>query len=557
MCRLLWLSLLAMVTSTHPGSLAAEPASPADLILTGGTVYTMNPEQPQAEAVAVKQDRIVYVGSAPGAAAFRGTGTRLLDLHGQSVLPGLIDAHAHLLSLGRSLSELDLTGTTSPQQICQMVQEKQKQAKPGAWISGRGWDQNDWEAKEFPTWEALAGTETNPVYLRRVDGHAVWVNRKALEICGISRETPDPAGGRIIRDAEGLPTGVLVDNAADLVRQQMPQPTLADRLSWAKAAMQECHRVGLVGIHDAGVDSATLTVYRELEKKAELTLRIYAMIEASDSALLEEWMQRSPDPGDGRLMIRAVKLYADGALGSRGAALLDPYTDDPTNSGLLVNTPEYLYQTSLRAVQAGFQVCTHAIGDRANRVVLDTYEKVLQAIPAGDYRLRLEHAQVIAPEDFPRLVPGSIIASMQPTHATSDMPWAQERLGPVRVRGAYAWRSVLNQGCHLALGSDFPVELPNPVYGIYAAVTRQDQSGQPPGGWYPEQRLTLTEAVRGFTLEAAYAQFAETQRGSIEVGKLADFTVLDRDLFQLSSEEIFKAKVTYTIIGGKVVYQAP
>jgi predicted amidohydrolase YtcJ len=543
-----------MIASQSPASAAEESA--ADLILTHAHVYTLSPDEPEADAVVIRQGRIVFVGSADAARRHRGARTRVMDLWGAVVIPGLVDAHAHLLSLGRSLWELNLVGTKSKEEIRRIVIERRKTAVPGEWISGRGWDQNDWREKDFPTAEDLAGTDDHPVYLRRVDGHAVWVNREALERCGITGATPDPPGGRILRDAEGNPTGVFLDNAAELVRRHMPVPTLERQIGWAKAALRECNRVGLTGVHDAGVDSTALEVYRALRRSGELTLRIYAMLDDADPDWLERHWAAGPEIEDDLLTVRAVKLYADGALGSRGAALLEPYSDDPGNRGIMVNPPEYLERMTRQAVVHGFQVCTHAIGDAANRAVLDVYQRVLERMPKGDYRLRIEHAQVLAPEDLPRFARWDVIASMQPTHATSDMNWAEERLGAERMQYAYAWRKLIRNGARLAFGSDFPVESPDPLAGIYAAVTRQDREGNPAGGWYPEERLSVQEAVAGFTAQAAYAGFAEGERGTIEPGKQADLVVLDRDLFISPPEEILRAKVLYTIVGGRIVYAA-
>jgi len=543
--------MCAALTCMIPGYSKSEPA---DLIIRGGRVYTMNPREPLVEAVAMLGNRIVYAGSAQGAESFRAASTSVLDASGLTILPGLIDAHAHLLSLGRSLSELDLAGATSAAQIRQMVLERQKLAQPGVWISGRGWDQNDWPAKEFPSWRDLEGTEANPAYLRRVDGHAAWLNKTGLDLCGINATTPDPPGGRILRDSSGNPTGVLIDNAISLAEGALPKPSGEEMMAWARAAIRECHRCGLVEVGDAGVDSATLEVYRKLQENGELTLRIYAMLSDEDPAFLNLWLEKGPDTTGQHLMIRAIKIYADGALGSRGAALFEPYTDDPANRGLMIHEPDYFYQMAKRALESGFQLCTHAIGDAANRAVLDAYARALKEKPAPDRRLRIEHCQVIALADVPRFGQLDVIASMQPTHATSDMPWAEDRLGGERIKGAYAWRKLLDSGARLAFGSDFPVESPDPLWGIYAAVTRQDHDGNPAGGWHPEEKMTVEEAVRGFTIDAAYAEFAESLRGSIEVGKLADFTLLDHDIFAVSPSEILKTMVIYTIVDGKIVY---
>ncbi|MCI0531377.1 MAG: amidohydrolase [candidate division Zixibacteria bacterium] len=547
-CIQLTIVLISFVLSCSTGN-------KADLIITGGRVYTFDPANPQAEAVAVRDGKIVMVGSAEKASILLGKKTRLIQLNGEMVLPGLIDAHAHLLSLGRNLSELNLKETTSVPQIRQMVLDRQKQISQGGWLTGRGWDQNDWAEKNYPTWNDLQGTESNPVYLRRVDGHAAWVNRTALEVCRIDKNTADPPGGRILRDAAGEPTGILIDNAVDLVSLKIPQPSVEDKTSWLMKAMAECNRYGLTGLHDMGIDSANLEIYRTLEKEGKLTLRIYAVLSDEDTLFLKKYLQGGAgQDSSSDLQVKAMKLYADGALGSRGALLLSPYSDDPKNSGLPVRTREYLARFAGLAVENGFQVCTHAIGDAGNRAILDIFEDVLKDKLSEDLRLRIEHAQVLAPSDIPRFAKLGVIASMQPTHATSDMYWAEERIGPERIKGAYAWRKLLNQDARIAFGSDFPVEGTDPLWGVYAAVTRQDHEGWPEGGWHPEEKLSVEEALGCFTIEAAYAGFAEDRQGSIQAGKLADFTILNEDIFTIPPTGILNAEVAYTIIGGNIVY---
>lgn len=548
--------LLIVPAVVAMAALAADP--PADLILTGGRVYTVNPAQSVVEAVAILGSRILYVGSADSASSHRGPSTKVLDLNGGIVLPGLIDAHAHLMGLGKFLAQLDLIGTASPSAILQVVREKQKTTPKGKWIQGRGWDQNAWGAQQFPTWRDLAGADDNPVYLRRVDGHAAWINRAAMQVCGITRDTPDPEGGKIVRDSAGDATGIFLDNAEDMIVAHLPKPAWDEQIAWAKAAIAECNRYGLVGVHDAGADSITLEVYRQLYRDSLLTLRIYAMLSPLDTAFFARQVEQGPSvEADGHLVIGAVKIYADGALGSRGAALLEPYSDDSGNKGLLVSKPEYLYDVSRKALAHGFQVCTHAIGDAGVRTVLDVYERVLHDASPPDPRLRIEHSQVIDSVDIPRFARLGVIPSMQPTHATSDMRWAEDRLGPERIKGAYAWRKLLNQGCRIPLGSDFPAESANPLWGIYAAVTRQDRKGSPAGGWHSEEKVSVEEAVRGFTIDAAYAEFSDWVRGSIELGKAADFTILDKDITSLPPDSILKTRVAYTIVGGKIVYSAP
>ncbi len=539
---------------------AAEGEGAVDLILLGA-VYTVDPERPRAEAVAIRGDRIAYVGDRAGAEALRGGQTRVIEAPaGAAILPGLYDAHAHFLGLGKVLENLDLSGTSSAAEVAALVRARCAERPAGEWICGRGWDQNDWSGQAFPTWQQLDGCPEHPVYLSRVDGHAIWVNDVALQRAGVTAATPDPAGGRILRDDAGEPTGVLIDTAIDLVADLVPDPTHEQLLRRARVARDECLRLGITSVVDAGIGAETLAAYEELGAAGELGVRIYAMIsdETGEEAFLAEQLAAGPRVGryDHHLTVRAVKCYADGALGSRGAALLQPYRDDPGNRGLIVHDGEHLLDVTARALQAGFQVGVHAIGDRGNRTVLDAYERALAAHPTADHRLRIEHAQVVHPDDLPRFAALGVVPAMQPTHATSDMPWAPDRLGVARLAGAYAWRSFLDSGVRIPMGSDFPVEQPNPLWGLYAAVTRQDHQGWPAGGWLPGQRLTIDEAVRGFTLDAAYGSFEEEIKGSLEVGKLADVVVLERDPFAVEPRALIDARVLWTVVGGEVRHAA-
>lgn len=553
---------LVLVALTASAMAAAPPGAGqpvADWIAHGGKIYTVAGGNSTVEVVAVRGDQIVFAGSRADAERYTGEGTRWVDLGGNTMIPGLVDAHAHLRSLGKYLAQLKLDRAKSPQEVREMVLEAQKSVPPGRWIEGRGWDQNDWEVKVFPTWKDLEGTDANPVYFRRVDGHAAWVNRAALELCGITGDTPDPDGGKIIRDAEGEPTGVLIDNAKDLVFDRIPDPSPAEIDEWIAAGIRHCNALGLTGIHDAGTDSADVESLNRLHQRGQLTFRVYCMLSTEDEDLsyTEEQIRLGPRvEAGGRVVIRAIKLHADGALGSRGAALLAPYSDEPANTGLLVEPKEKLERLTALALENGFQVCTHAIGDRGNRVVLDIYEEASSSHGSGDRRLRIEHAQVVSPDDVPRFKRLGVIPSMQPTHCTSDMYWAEDRVGAERIAGAYAWRRFLQDGNRLPFGSDFPVESADPMLGIYAAITRQDGDGWPEGGWYPGQKLSVLEAVRGFTIDAAYAGFAEDELGTIAAGKLADFTVLDRDIFEIPPSEVLQARVTRTVVGGKTVYEA-
>jgi predicted amidohydrolase YtcJ len=549
--------LFALIVALGPGVGGCRPQPAADLILVGGNIYTMNPAQPRAEAVAVRGDRIVFVGGREAALEKKGPATEVLDLEGMTILPGLIDAHGHLPSLGRTLRELNCAGTASSSEIREMVIASRGQVAAGEWIQGRGWDQNDWQVQEFPTWQDLQGTGDNPVYLRRVDGHAVWVNRRALELCGVTRDTPDPEGGRIIRDEDGRPSGVLVDRAIDLVSSKIPKPSREEQIERFRVAIRECTRYGLTGVHDAGTNEDELGIYRRLLEDGELTLRVYTMLDCDSTRFVRARLEEGPwsDPQH-FLSVRAIKVYADGAMGSRGAMLLEPYSDEPSHRGLLQNPRQTIEEWAALALERGFQMCAHAIGDGGNQLILDVYEEALRARPATDHRFRVEHAQLLNLDDVPRFAGMAVIASMQPTHATSDMYWAEERVGAERIRGAYAWRKLLRSGAVIACGSDFPVESVNPLWGIYAAVTRQDHSEWPEGGWYADERMTVAEAIEGFTTSAAFASFEEHLKGSIEPGKFADFTVVDQDLFEIAPREILKTSVRHTIVGGKVVYSA-
>jgi len=432
--------------------------------------------------------------------------------------------------------------------------------KPGTWLRGRGWDQNRWASKSFPTHNMVDGvTKDVFVYLRRVDGHAAWVNQRVIELAKITNATPDPEGGKIIRDMAGNPTGVFVDNAIDLIEEVMPQPSEEERTEAIRKAVEECVKVGLTEMHDMGVDLQELDIYKKLISQKQFPFRVYAAIGGAGKTW-DRYLQRGPEIGtnEGRLMVRALKLYADGALGSRGAALIEPYSDDPANRGLTLTSSDQMKSAATQALEKGFQVCVHAIGDRGNNIALNVYAEVLKSNPAKakDARFRIEHAQVLEPNDIGRFHQLGVIPSMQPTHCTSDMYWAEERLGSKRVQGAYAWRTLLNTGSIIPAGSDVPVESPNPLWGFYAAITRQDHKGWPEGGWHPDQRMTREEALRAFTLWAAYASFEENTRGTIEEGKVADFTILSDDIMKIEPKKILDASVEMTIIGGDIVYTA-
>lgn len=523
-------------------------AQTADLTLTNARIYTADPGHPTASGIAVKGGKIIAIDDI---ARFIGPSTRQIDARHGTIVPGFTDSHGHMEALGDSLETLDLRGTSSVEEIAAIVRKAVQDHKPGEWIRGRSWDQNNWTGKQFPTAESIsAAAPENPVYLTRVDGHAGWANRKALEIGGITAATPDPPGGKVLRDAAGTPTGVLIDRAQGLVAGKIPPPGEKQVRERLRRAALQCVRLGITSVHDAGVSRDALDAYRALIRERQLPLRIYAMI-GGEGGLWREYLKRGPELGDW-LTVRSIKLVADGALGSRGAALKQPYADDPGNSGLLILQEKDIERVARDAVAHGFQVNTHAIGDRANRTVLDAYAAALSG--PNDRRFRIEHAQVVSLEDAPLFQRYSVLASMQATHATSDMPWAEARLGPERLKGAYAWRRLLSLRVHVPNGSDFPVEDPNPLWGFYAAVSRQDHSGNPPGGWFPDQRMTREEALRSWTIEGAYAAFEEKSKGSLVPGKLADFVVLSDDIMRIPTAQILKTRVTITVVGGEVVY---
>jgi predicted amidohydrolase YtcJ len=527
----------------------------ADLILTHGVFYPVQPPGRVAGSLVVRGGRIVYLGDDAGALAWRGPATRLLDLSGRAVTPGLIDAHSHLTGLGAALEQVDLGGAASYDEVIRRVRDAAGRLPPGVWVRGRGWDQNLWPDKRFPTHEALSrAVPDHSVWLTRVDGHAALVNARAMTVLGLDASTRDPQGGRLLRDAAGAPTGVLIDRAMDLAR--LPAPTGADRERQLAAAARHCVGLGLTTVTDMGIREADYEAYAGLRRGGRLPLRAALFLLADgDEALLARWFARGPevDPA-ARVTVRGVKLYADGALGSRGAALIEPYSDDPGNLGLLVSSGPRLEAVARQAADHGFQVAIHAIGDRGGLVALDAMERALGG-PRPQLRFRLEHAQVLRLQDIERMARLGIVASMQPTHATSDMPWAQDRLGEARLAGAYAWRKVLATGGRLALGSDFPVESADPLLGLYAAVTRQDLAGKPPGGWLPGERLSREEALRGFTLDAAWSLFLELEVGSLEVGKRADLVVFARDPMTVPPAEIPRAEVDLTMVDGEVVYR--
>jgi predicted amidohydrolase YtcJ len=536
---------------------AGEP--PADLIIHNARIYTADAGNSTADAVAIRGDRIALVGANADVLSLRGGATRVIDARQRAIVPGLHDAHGHFAELGASLQVVDLRGTASLDEVVARVSRRVQGTTPGEWVLGRGWDQNDWADSEWPTHQALSAVSpNNPVYLTRVDGHAGLANQQALAAAGVTRATPAPAGGRIMRDAAGNPTGVLVDRAEDLITRRIPPVSAPQLDAQALLADTTLTRLGLTTVHDAGSPAAVVESYRRLVDAGRLKTRLYVM-RIGTLTELTPFFEAGPvaDDGNRRLAVRAIKIVADGALGSRGAALLEPYADEPGTSGLLTTPPEQVYALTLAASRAGFQVATHAIGDRANRIVLDMFERVLREVPgARDLRHRIEHAQILDAAEIPRFARLGIVASMQPTHATSDMPWVPARIGSDRMdEGAYVWAKLRAAGTRIAAGSDFPVEEPNPLFGFYAAITRQDRSGQPAGGWLPAERMSRVDALRALTIDAAYAAHAETLVGSLEAGKRADLVMLSDDIMRVPPQQILRTSVRLTVIGGEVAYE--
>lgn len=533
-------------------------AAQSQTLFHNATFYTLDAQQPQATAMRVDADgRIAELGDADDLLQ-RHAGVPRHDLGGALVLPGLIDAHGHLAGLGQALLTADLVGADSKAETIERLRRFAAGLPEGAWLTGRGWDQNRWPEKAFPTAADLdAAFPDRPVWLRRIDGHAGWANTAAMRLAGRDLDGDwQPEGGRILRDDEGRATGVFIDGAMALVDAAMPAPDRDLRRQALERALAHAAGHGLTGVHDAGVDLDTLALMRELADAGRLPVRIYAMADGDGPTL--DWLcEHGPyaHPG-GRLQMRAVKLYADGALGSRGAALLRAYADEPGNRGLLVTPADRLRAAIGKADRCGLQIATHAIGDRANRLVLDAYAD-LPEDGRPRRRARIEHAQVVHPDDIARFAAEQVIASMQPVHATSDMSWAGARLGRQRLRGAYAWQRFAAHGTRMAFGSDFPVEDVNPFHGLYAALTRQDAEGRPDGGWLPDQRLDLAAALHGFTLGAAWAGFAEDELGNLSPGKRADFIVLDRDIRRATPGSLRETVVRSTWLDGRQVYPVP
>lgn len=544
---------------------------PADLVITGGTIYTLDDAQPIVEAVVVNADTIIFAGTAKAAEEWVGDNTKVIDLAGKTMIPGFIEGHGHFMGVGFNELDLDLSGVKNFDEIVERVRIAASKAKPGEWILGRGWHQDKWDSKPadmvkgYPSHAQLSAVSPdNPVFLSHASGHMSLANAKAMEIAGVNQLSKENLnkfggeGGEIIRDANGNPTGLFNENAEDVIARFIPAND-AERMGKAfDLATQTCLKNGITGFHDAGVGREVINFYKSQYGLGKLGVRMYVMVTGWDRDLVHEWMRKGPeiDPKSW-LTIRSIKLNCDGALGSRGAWLLEPYTDRPDFYGMATLSMDTVLATSRKGLKAGFQVCSHAIGDRANREILDRYEMAMNENPdVKDTRFRIEHAQHLNPTDIPRFAKLGVIPAMQAIHMSSDRPWAIDRLGEKRIKeGAYMWQSLLKSGAKIVNGTDAPVEPVNPIPSFYASVSRMTLKGEPEGGYEPEEKMTREQALRSYTLDAAYGAFEEKIKGSIEKGKLADFAVLSKNIMTIPEKEILTTEVVTTIVGGKVVYE--
>jgi predicted amidohydrolase YtcJ len=551
------LSLLALGLATGESSQAS-----ADLILKNGIIYTVNERQPRAEAIAVRGDRILFVGSNAAVKRYEGRSTRVLDLNGRTVVPGMTDAHYHLLGVGQREMTLNLEGTTSLEDFLARVGERVRQAQPGAWVTGRGWIETFWKPQAFPTRADLDRiAPNNPLYLVRADGHGAVANSAALKIAGITRQTPNPFGGEILKDkATGEPTGMLIDAAKELVTKHIPGVTEADNERAIVLGVERSIRLGWTQIQDAGGNYRDVARLKKLYGEGRIKLRIYKAVYGPGPEA-ERLLSEGATIGayNNRFTLRTIKVPFDGALGSRGAALLAPYSDAPNTSGFLTVKEEELAPMLDAAIKRGIQVETHAIGDLANRRILDLYEKAMADVPPAQRKIReprwrVEHAQIVNPADIPRFARLGVIPSMQPSHAIGDLFFAPGRVGLKRLEGAYAWQSFIKSGAIIAGGSDAPVERGEPMIEFYAATARKSLKGESGEGWHPEQAVARETALKMFTLWPAFAAFEEKIKGSIEAGKLADLTILSADIMKIPAPQILETRCVMTIIGGEIVY---
>ncbi|MEP3210346.1 MAG: amidohydrolase [Maribacter sp.] len=553
-------------------SCSKQPQEAATLLIYGGPIYTVDSTQTMVEAVATKDSKILFAGSLVEAEAFKTEQTEVIDLKGKTMTPGLIEGHGHFMGLGYNELNLDLINTTSYEEIVAMVAEAVKAAKPGEWITGRGWHQSKWD--KLPD-DAINGFQThyklsqvspdNPVYLSHASGHAGFANAKAMEIAGLQVLAKDGIdileieGGEVMRDKLGQPTGIFNERAQSLIRKHIPVNTPEKDKKAFELAVEACHRYGITGFHDAGIGKETIALYEQMKVDNKLKVRLYTMLTGWDPELIEEWYKKGPlvDP-DNLLTIRSIKLNCDGALGSRGAWLLESYTDRPGHFGHETLPMEVVKETALNGLRNGFQVCAHAIGDRANREILDRYEAAFTELPdlKNDHRFRIEHAQHLHPDDIPRFAGLGVIPAMQAVHLSSDRPWAIDRLGEKRIKeGAYMWQDLLKSGIPIVNGTDVPVEPLNPIASFYGSVSRKTLKGMPEGGYEPEQKMTREQALKSYTLDAAYGAFEEKIKGSITAGKLADFTIYNQDIMKVAEDKLLETEIDMTIFDGQIVYK--
>ena len=545
-----------IISTLGLGTLLALPIDASELYKNFEGYHTPNRELSQFSAMVVDKNKVVAVGTFKTLSA-RFPEAKIIDLNGKTLLPGLIDGHGHVTGLGLNLQRISLRDVASEEDSVAKVIEFSKNNPELSWIRGRGWNQELWPTKAFPTKKSLDEKIANkPVWLRRIDGHAGWANSKALALAGITRDSVSPPGGEIIRDSAGEPTGVLIDNAMDLLEAKIPSSSLGEVKNAISLASAHLASIGITSVHDAGIGGQVYQAFGEMANNKQLPIRIYGMLSVTANDYPSMLKRGIVNTADDQLVIRSVKISADGALGSRGAAMIEPYSDDKENTGLLLHTPASLEKNMKRAIDAGFQVNVHAIGDKANHLALNYFEEFNKDKNSRALRHRIEHAQVVKTSDLSRFKTLDVLPSMQPTHATSDMNMAENRVGHARIKGAYAWRTLLDDGVRVVSGSDFPIEYANPFYGLHAAITRQNRQSQPPLGWLSHESMTLSQALNSFTLDAAYGAHQDDVLGTLEPGKWADFIVIDKNIFKAPMSQIWQPKVLGTWVGGKKVYSA-
>lgn len=563
---------LLIITAIFAWACKSGPENPADKVFVNGIIYTVDETNPKVEAVAIKDGLILAGGSTEEIQAYVGESTETIDLQGKTMTPGLIESHAHLMGIGYNKLEIDLMYVKTYDELIQKIAEAAAKAKPGDWITGRGWHQDKWlqmpdkTVKGFQTHDALSEvTPNNPVYLAHASGHASFVNKKAMELAGITplrseKPTQEVEGGEVLRDELGNPTGVLVERASTLVSKLIPKETPERAEEALTLALQELAEKGITSFHDAGSGQDVIDLLQKFKTEGKLTARQYVMLSGRQPELLEAWYKKGPMIDEDHFVtVRSIKLNCDGALGPWGAWLLEDYSDKPGHRGHETLPMSVVSEVSEKALPLGFQVCAHAIGDRANQEILDRFEAALTKNPdAKDHRFRIEHAQHLHPDDIPRFGQLGVIAAMQAIHLSSDRPWAIDRLGEKRIiDGAYVWQTLMQTGAVVTNGTDAPVEPVDPIPSFFASVSRKTLQGLPEGGYEAEQKMTREQALKSYTLDGAFAEFEEDFKGSIEVGKAADFTIFDKDIMEIPENEILNAKVEMTVVGGKVVYKKP